>query len=144
MRKIDPSRPYGEIHGDHFARFEQDGLPFDGTATLMVDRLTDEQKASLEKMDRLAEAKARAEAMLKEAMGTDAGNLKITTDPQTVTDGDVDLQAWAAGTKNYQFFQVTKACRALWNKSPANKAQAIELVRSNGNADLGELIGAAA
>lgn len=140
-RKIDQSRPYGEIHGDWFAKFEQDGLPFDGTGTLMVDKLTDEQKAALEKMDRLADAKARAEELMREALGEDAGNLKITTDKEPET-GDVDLRAWANGTKTYQFFQVTKACRERWNKSPANKQQALELIRSDGNFELGETIGA--
>lgn len=138
MRKIDPTRPYGEIHGDHFARFEQDGLPFDGTGTLMIDRLTDEQNDSLARLDRLADAKSRAEAMLREAMGGDADNLKITTDAPTGDTDEIDVVGWAEGTKQYRFDLVAKACRQLWNKAPANKKQALSLIRSKGAADLGE------
>jgi hypothetical protein len=141
--KLDPARPYGEVHGASDWKFEQDGLPFnpdpDGELpVLAVEFLTDAQKAWIEKLARIAVAKAEAEKLLAEAAG-EAITVRIPSKDDAAGVEKIDLAAWRAGKAKYRFEQVAEECRARWSKKPKDGSQARALIDSNGTADLSEL-----
>jgi hypothetical protein len=147
--KIDDTRPYGEVHGEHEhnARWEQDGLLFGADLRVIEATLTDADRARIEKRAKVAAAKVRAETIMREALGEEAPGeiVRIATTAAEANDAEgVDLTEWAAAVNRgesppIRFDLITAECRKRWNKSPANKKQALRLIASDGATDFGEL-----
>jgi len=136
---LDRSRDYGTIHGDHElgGQFAQDGFFYDGQGFLIEGAMDEVQVAKLAELRNQDEAVEQARAKFLELMPNadkatvdkliNVANLRPAT-----TEEEIDLAAWAAGSKNYVFGKVTKAIREQFNVSPVNKLQCLEILAENG------------
>jgi hypothetical protein len=137
---LDRSRDYGTVHGDHEhgAHTVQDGFFFDAQDNLIEGAMDEVQVARLAELRNQDAAIEQARAKFLELMPNadkatvdkliNVANLK-PADPNAE---EVDLAAWANGTKTYVFGRVTKRIRELYNISPANRLQCLEVLAENG------------
>lgn len=137
---LDRNRGFGTIHGDneHGAHFEQDGFFFDATGTLIEGAMDERQRAKLQQLQAQDEAMERAREAFRQVMpdaSPELVNKIITAENLNVKeagDDEIDLAAWALGTKNYLFTKVAKRIREDYDQSPVNKKQALEILAEHG------------
>lgn len=139
---LDRNRDYGTVHGDHElgATYSQDGFLFDTAGTLIEGALDPDARARLERLQKQGDAIAEAKAKFRELMPDmseeqidkviNAENLRPKDDNAALT--PEDLAEWAAGKKSIIFGKVTKRIRELYNISPANRLQCLEILAENG------------
>ena len=137
---LDRSRDFGTIHGDHEhgAQFAQDGFFFDAHDRLIEGALDEDAVKRLAELSKTAEAIEEAKAAFRKLMpnlSDEQVNKAINVEnmkPANPNDEEIDLVAWANGSKTYLFGRVTKLIREQFNISPANKLQALEILAENG------------
>ena len=144
MLTLDKTRDYGRVSGHiehddpmHGAVATQDGFLFDAYDNLIEKALTDADRKRLEEIvarnDALEAARAR---FLEIAPNTDPEQLAKIISVESLNkpsdDGEVDLVAWAYGTKTYNYAKVAKAFRDRFSQSPTNKRQGLEILAEHG------------
>jgi hypothetical protein len=149
---LDRTREFGTVHGEpSFVTgidpdtdaeikvvqvYDQDGFPFDAAGNLIEDLLTPALRKKLERvlaqnLARETAQKAYLEALGEHATPADAKSISFV-DPNAPQAIEVDLVAWANGSKKYRFDLVVKKIREMFDISPGNRKQCLEVLKANG------------
>jgi hypothetical protein len=138
--KLDKSRPFGvvfpEYEGAHFA---QDGYHFDVEGRVVEALLTPELRKKMEAAQRVAEARAKADAAFTAALeeaGVDPAEVAPAKPArQPARDGNadgvtetVDLGKWLRGESKFQWFAVAGAIKQEYGRTVTNKADAVDFL----------------
>lgn len=149
MIELDRKRPFGTVHGEEEAHFEQDGILFDAHGKCLEHRLTDAQKADVAKRLKREEATRRTREALRKQLvedeGMDAAEAEAAIDEAVSTpesrdpDGDgkfqgngVNLIAWARGQEKHPWPSVAKAFKDQHNFIATGKDAALTFMRDEG------------
>jgi hypothetical protein len=138
---LDRNRDFGTIHGEHEfgAQFEQDGFFYDATGALIEDAMDSTQRTRFETRQRQDEAFAKARDAFREVMpeATDEQLAKLINQdslkPANPNDEEIDLEKWGMGLQpKVLYSRVAQKIRQVYNQSPANKRQALEILAEHG------------
>ncbi len=145
MILLDKTRSFGRI-GGHFengdpmqgAEFEQDGFLFRIDGSIVEGAMTDADKARLEQIVRRNDAMDAARAAFR-TINPDIDpetlakiiNADALTNPES-DDAEIDLIAWANGTKAFNYAKVAKEFRERFSQSPVNRQQGLEILAAHG------------
>jgi hypothetical protein len=138
---LDRTRDFGTIHGEHEhgATYSQDGFFFDASGDLIEAALDAAGLKRLEQRKNQDAAILEAKSKLRELMPDLTAeqldkvvNVQALNAPESQEITREDLALWAAGQKQIVFATAKKAITALFDQSPVNKQQAIEILAANG------------
>lgn len=120
------------------AHFEQNGFYFDYKGDLAEEWLTDATRERLRKIINKKEADKIARAARQKFMqeqGLSEADLAADADDQAdaaAGDDEVDIVAWAKGTKKYRFFSVVAAVSKRYNFEGTDRHSIIEFLIERG------------
>lgn len=140
--RMNKSLDYATVHGDMvpgdpdmLVRFVQDGLPFDANGKLLLNHHSIQGDERLQKKVEklLLQAMKRQAANPGDADPEDRDEIEENLDDTFADDDDDDkrpleLAAWAAGTEQYPWQDITNAIASRYAKRVMNKKGALELL----------------
>lgn len=139
--RIDRSRDFSEVHGDRppgdtHAKvfFYQDGLPFGADGKLVTNHPEIEESPRLKRMvERLSEKAAKKRRSAPgdfEDEDEEDRDLEASADEDENEDdgAPVSLEAWARGTMDYKWQDVSDAIAGRFSKRATNKKNALEIL----------------
>lgn len=143
---LDNTKDYSTIHGErgpsdpHYGVcFIQNGLPFDAEQKLMADHamIRDNPKAkiAIEKMVKRAEKLAARRAIVDD----EDAEAESAEDIEDDGEGEINLKAWAMGTKQYRWQLVTDTIVLKYQRRVTSKRDALETLIAEGVVQPGQL-----